>query len=182
MELCKALQSTHVDYHRPTHPIPSHSSLIIFRFKSSPHHVLLPLPSTPPTTSGTPTDYAARHRHADSLRHSFSPDCRLWDLVGLALQRQVVVFPARVVPYDSPSYGPFVHPSMANTLPARNVPSQHTSEPLLPTHHYHASPEGRYLTNTILHHTFGQSARNRCPYLSSTAQQSGWILDTLGRR
>ena len=75
------------------------------------------------------------------------------------------------------------HPSMiANTPPARNSPSQHTNEPLLPTHYYHASPEGRYLTNTIMHHTFGQSARNRCPYLSSTAQQTGWMLDTLGRR
>jgi hypothetical protein len=75
-----------------------------------------------------------------------------------------------------------VHLSVAKTPPARNVPSQHTNESLLPTHYYHASPEGRYLTNTILHHTLGQSARNRCPYLSSTAQQTGWMLDTLGRR
>jgi hypothetical protein len=47
-----------------------------------------------------------------------------------------------------------IRPYLANALPARNVPSQRTNESLLPTHRYHASPEGRYLTNTILHHTF----------------------------
>ena len=98
----------------PPPPTQDQSRLLLSYYTSlisSPHHVLLPLPSTPPTTSGTPADHEARHHHADSLRHSFGLDCRAWDLVSLALKRQVVVFPARVLPCDSPSYGPSFYDS-----------------------------------------------------------------------
>ena len=41
--------------------------------------------------------HAARHRHADSLRHFCKPHCRRWNLVHLA-QRQVVALSVRVYP------------------------------------------------------------------------------------
>jgi hypothetical protein len=53
-----------------------------------------------------PQDHEAGRHHADCLRNFLSLDCRVWNLVGLALQRQVVVFPARVIPYDSHRVGP----------------------------------------------------------------------------
>jgi hypothetical protein len=159
---------------------PTHCCLSGFVVHSTFYCFRLIHQQNPPATSGIPTDHETRRHHADNLRHPLSLDCRLWNLVGLALQRQVAVLPSRVIPCGCPDR--VVHPFTANTLPARNVPSQRMTESLLPTHRYHASPEGQYLTSTIMNHTFGQSARYRCPYLSSTAQQTGWMLDTVGRQ
>jgi hypothetical protein len=72
------------------------------------------------------------------------------------------------------------HQLITDTPRARNA--------LLPSHHDHASPEGRYVWaqrhETVVHYTFGHFASpNHCPYLSTpTAQQPGRIFDNVDRR
>ena len=176
----------HFCQHTPTiiaPSIPSHSSLIRVRFESSPHHVLLPLPSTPRTT---PQAHPQTMQLETTMQIVFGILSALIAVFGIWLawrfRGKSLCFMQGLYPATPRLKDLTVHLSMANTPPARNSPAQHTSESLLPIHRYHASPEGRYLPNTILHHTFGSSTRNRCPYLSSTAQQTGWMLDTFGRR